>query len=46
MIYRTISLPSAADTSKISAKTKNGVLEIVIPKTQEKTSQKIQVKEE
>lgn len=44
--YRTISLPNAADSSKISAKSKNGVLEIIVPKTKESLSQKIQIKEE
>jgi len=44
--YRTISLPNAADSSKISAKSKHGVLEITIPKVKENLSQKIQIKEE
>lgn len=44
--YRSISLPNAADSSKISAKTKNGVLEIIVPKTKESQSKKIQIKEE
>lgn len=44
--YRSISLPNAADSSKISAKSKNGVLEIKVPKSKESTAQKIQIKEE
>ena len=44
--YRTVSLPNAADSSKISAKSKNGVLEIIVPKTKESLTQKIQIKEE
>lgn len=44
--YRSFSLPNAADSSKISAKSKNGVLEIIIPKTKENVSKKIQIKEE
>lgn len=44
--YRTVSLPNAADSSKISAKSKNGVLEIIVPKTKESLAQKIQIKEE
>lgn len=44
--YRSISLPDASDSSKISAKTKNGVLEITVSKTKENLRQKIQIKEE
>lgn len=44
--YRSFSLPNAADSSKISAKSKNGVLEIIIPKTKENLSKKITIKEE
>lgn len=44
--YRRMSLPNVADSSKISAKSKNGVLEIIVPKTKEGKSQKIQIKEE
>lgn len=44
--YRTIRLPNAADSSKISAKSKHGVLEITVPKAKESVSQKIQIKEE
>lgn len=44
--YRTINLPNATDSSKISAKSKNGVLEITVPKAKESLAQKIQIKEE
>ena len=44
--YRSIRLPNATDSSKITAKTKNGVLEILVPKLKENQSQKIQIKEE
>lgn len=44
--YRCVNLPNAADSTKISAKTKNGVLEIVVPKIQESKTQKIKIKEE
>jgi HSP20 family protein len=44
--YRTINLPNATDSSKISAKSKNGVLEIIIPKNKEHLAKKIQIKEE
>lgn len=44
--YRSIRLPNASDASKITAKTKNGVLEITVPKTKENLSQRIQVKED
>lgn len=44
--YRSIRLPNATDSSKISAKTKNGVLEIIVPKAKESQTQKIQIKEE
>lgn len=44
--YRSITLPNAADSANIKAKSKNGVLEIVVPKTKESLSKKIQVKEE
>ena len=43
---RNINLPDIVDASKINAKSKNGVLEIVIPKSKEAGSHKIQVKEE
>lgn len=43
--YRTINLPNAVDSSKIGAKSKNGVLEIIVPKAKESVSQKIQIKE-
>lgn len=44
--YRSIRLPNTTDSSKISAKSKNGVLEIIVPKTKETTTQKIQIKQE
>lgn len=44
--YRSIHLPNAIDSTKIQAKTKNGVLEIRIPKTQEGKSHKIPIKDE
>lgn len=44
--YRTINLPNAADSSKISAKSKNGVLEITVPKSKESVAKKVQIKEE
>lgn len=38
--YRTIkNLPNAADSSKISAKSKNGVLEIIVPKSKESSKE-------
>ncbi|MFZ2314415.1 MAG: Hsp20/alpha crystallin family protein [Gammaproteobacteria bacterium] len=44
--YRALSLPNAGDESKITAKSKNGVLEITIPKNNKYSSHKIQIKEE
>src|SRR5262249_53739240 len=44
--YRSMYLPNAADSSKIAAKCKNGVLEISVPKSKESVSQKIQIKAE
>lgn len=44
--YRSLSLPDAGDSSKITAKSKNGVLEIVIPKNNKSSSHKILIKEE
>lgn len=43
---RVIALPESIDPSKIEAKYKNGVLEIVLPKKEEvkKTKQKIEIK--
>jgi len=38
--------PNVTDSSKISAKSKHGVLEITVPKTKESLTQKIQIKEE
>jgi HSP20 family protein len=44
--FRSMNLPNTADATKINAKVKNGVLEIVIPKAKESTSHKINIKEE
>lgn len=44
--YRALNLPDAGDASKITAKSKNGVLEIIIPKNNKSSSHKIQIKEE
>jgi len=44
--FRTVNLPNAADSSKITAKSKNGVLEIIVPKAKENLATKIQIKEE
>jgi HSP20 family protein len=42
--YRRFSLPDTANADKISAQSKNGVLEIVIPKQEKSQPRKIQVK--
>jgi HSP20 family protein len=42
--YRRFSLPDTANAEKISAKSKNGVLEITIPKQEKAQPRKIQVK--
>lgn len=42
--YRRFSLPDTANADKISAKSKNGVLEITIPKQEKAQPRKIQVK--
>lgn len=44
--YRSFNLPDAGDSSKITAKSKNGVLEIIVPKNNKPSSHKIQIKEE
>lgn len=44
--YRSIHLPDVTDSSKVTAKSKNGVLEIAIPKNTNSALHKIQVKEE
>lgn len=44
--YRSFNLPDAGDSSKIIAKAKNGVLEIIVPKNNKPSSHKIQIKEE
>lgn len=41
--YRSLSLPETVDSTKISAKNKNGVLTITIPKSKNATAQKIPV---
>lgn len=41
--YKKISLPSTVDTENIKATYKNGVLEIVIPKTHVKSGKKIKI---
>lgn len=43
--YRQFTLPSDADGDKISANTKNGVLEIEIPKKKQVTTKRVSVKE-
>ncbi|MEE9286811.1 MAG: Hsp20/alpha crystallin family protein [Gammaproteobacteria bacterium] len=42
--YRRFSMPDSADAEKVSAKTKNGVLEVVIPKHEVVKPRKISVK--
>lgn len=44
--YRRFSLPDMADLSNIQAKTKNGVLEIVVPKVEKAKPRQIEVKDE
>jgi HSP20 family protein len=41
--YRRFSMPETADASKINAKSKNGVLEITIPKQEKEQPRKIKV---
>jgi len=41
--YRRIMLPDVVDADKISAKNKNGVLVITIPKSEKRTTRKIEV---
>lgn len=41
--YRSITLPELVDASRLSAKTKNGVLEIVAPKNKNGTRKKVKV---
>lgn len=43
---RQIALPESIDSNRVKAKTKNGVLEITLPKKQQSTSRKIQVEDE
>ncbi|GMR16785.1 MAG: Hsp20/alpha crystallin family protein [Gammaproteobacteria bacterium] len=42
--YRRFSLPDTANADKITAKSKNGVLDIIIPKQEKSLARKIQVK--
>lgn len=44
--YRSISVPDAGDPAAITAKSKNGVLEIIVPKNKKTAIRKIAVKEE
>lgn len=46
MFYRRFSLPDSADSEKISAKGKHGVLEITIPKKEKNQPRKIDIKVE
>lgn len=41
--YRRFSMPESADAAKINAKSKNGVLEITIPKHEKEQPRKIEV---
>ena len=41
--YRRFSMPETADSTKISAKSSNGVLEITIPKQEKEQPRKIEV---
>lgn len=43
--YRSITLPSLINTDKISAKSKNGVLVLTVPKTEKGTGRKIKIEE-
>jgi HSP20 family protein len=43
--YRSFTLPADAEGDKISAKTKNGVLEIEIPKKKQAEAKRIKIKE-
>jgi HSP20 family protein len=42
--HRRFSLPSSADADNISAQSRNGILEVVIPKTEQGKSKRIEVK--
>lgn len=44
--YRRFTLPDTADSEKISAKTKNGVLEVIIPKKEKAQPRRITIKAE
>ncbi len=43
---RTVTLPSSVDKSRVDAKTKNGVLTIILPKIEKREDQKITIREE
>jgi HSP20 family protein len=43
-LYRTVTLPSDVDESKVSAEYRNGVLTITLPKTEEAKGKRIPVK--
>ena len=43
--YRRFSLPDVVDAERIKATSKNGVLEIIVPKTNKSISRKIEVEE-
>lgn len=44
--YRQFNLPQSADQDNISARSNQGVLEVTIPKVQQKESKKVEVKSE
>jgi len=44
--YRQFTLPAAVDSTHINAKSKKGVLEVIIPKKEQKEAKKIEVKVE
>lgn len=43
--YRRFTLPDTADTESIEAKSKNGVLELTIPKTEKAKARRIEIKD-
>lgn len=45
VFYRRMALPSQVNAEKITAKSKNGVLEIVIPKADQATTHKVKIEE-
>lgn len=42
--YRQFSLPDTADEDKVFAQSKHGVLEIIIPKSKQSKTRKIEIK--